>query len=88
MIKCVNGNVDMHGNGPSLLADFATIVHSLHYGVFIDDKGFSPEKSRELILKAVEKGFKDDKEIEDEAKECLLDVLDKIKELLTGKDDE
>lgn len=88
MIKHENGNVELKGTGPILLADLATIVRALHYGVFIDDKGFSPEKSRELILKAVEKGFKDDKEIEDEAKECLLDVLDKIKELLTGKDDE
>ena len=88
MIQIKNGNVEMKGNGPELMADLSTIVHHLHFDVLIDDKGFSPEKSRKMILEAVEMAFMDDAEIEDKAKKALLTVLDMFKEFLTGKDEE
>lgn len=92
MIKIDKENVEIVGNGPLVLAELSTLVHSLHYGFFIGEVKIPPEKSREMIQKAVEKGFLSDDEIAAEAekakKECLVDILDKLKDLLTGKDDE
>ena len=92
MIKIDMNNVEIVGNVPIVLAELSTLVHSLHYGFFTGEVKIPPEKSRKMIQKTVEKGFLSDDEIAVQAekakKECLVDILDKLKDLLTGKEDE
>lgn len=91
MIRIDKENVEIVGNGPFVLAELATLVHSLHYGFFVKEVGIKPEHSRKMIQKAVEKGFLSDDEAAAEAerakKECLIDILDNLKDILSGKDD-
>jgi len=87
MIKCENGLVKMQGDPRLLMADLTTTVHAMHYDVFIEKHNFDPEHSREMIIRAVEQGFSTEEEIENELKESLLELLDKLKELIEGKDD-
>ena len=88
MIKCENGLVKMQGDPRLLMADLATTIHAMHHDLFIEKHHIDPEQSREMIIRAVEKGFSTEDEIENELKETLLEVLDKLKELIEGKDDE
>lgn len=88
MIKVDKGNVVVTGPRPMVLAEFSTLVHVLHYHIFIDKDNMAPEESKKLIMEAVEKGFQTEAETKAMAKESLLDVLSTIKELIEGKDDE
>lgn len=88
MIKCDAGKVELQGNEQLLLVDLATIVHSMLHDYLIKTKGHDPREARETILRVVDKGFKTEKELEHEAKELVLELLGKIREFLTGKDEE
>lgn len=91
MIKCEKGHVEIVGFGLEVLSELSRLVHDLHFEVFVENGGLSTEASRKAILDAVEKGFKTDEELETEAaskKKRLVEVLDMLKEILTGKDEE
>jgi len=88
MIKVDKGHVVVTGPRPLVLAELSTFVHALPYDVFIDKHNMAPEESKKLIMEAVENGFQTEKDAEDKAKEIVLGVLDKLKELIEGKDDE
>ena len=92
MIKCDKGKVKIEGTGYLILSELSTLVHELHYGVFVEKCGATPEESKEDILEAVERGFKTDEEMRECAKDTLKDVLtdlsDLLNNILSGKDDE
>lgn len=95
MIKTDKGCIEIKGNVPDVLADLSTIVHNLYHNCLIGGAEISPEESRKMIMEAVGCGFMSDeeaaenaKESKERAKEDLLRVLDKLADILKGKDDE
>lgn len=92
MIKCDKRNVEFCGKKSLILPELSTLVHALHFNVFIEKDGMTAEESRKTILDAVKIGFLSDSEAKDklcgEMKDEILKALDELKELLSGKDDE
>lgn len=95
MIKCNKELVEIRGEKGHILAELANIVHHLHYGCFVDNAEIPEEKSREMIMHAVELGLTPPEEVHKEAeksKECLradaLKALDELRSILLGKDEE
>lgn len=91
MIKVDKGNVACVGDLALILAELQTLVHSLHHHAFISNADIPAEKSREMILKAVENGLANEEQTERECKkenDRLSEVLDALARILTGKDDE
>ena len=92
MIKCDNGNIEITGMKSEILADLSTMVHVLHFNVFIENRGMTAEESRKMILDSVEIGFLSESEAKEKlcggVKDNILKVLDELKELLSRKDDE
>lgn len=97
MIKCEKGNVNLTGSLPDMLAEHSEIVAGL-YDLMIDDAGLSPEVAKDLLHKAMEKGIEAveaDSEAAEKAaaekaaaKDLIIEMLDRLKEMLTGKDEE
>lgn len=75
MIKIENGNVEITGALPDVMANLSTLVHHMYHNILTDSVGMSPEKAKETILSAVEDGFMSKDEIHAKA----LDALEKIK---------
>lgn len=95
MLKVDKGCIEIRGNVPDVLANLSTLVHNLYHDCFIGSAEISPEESRKMIMDAVELGFLSDeeaaakaKESKDRAKDDLLRMLDKLADILKGKDDE
>ena len=90
MIKCDKGNIVINGSAVLALSELTTLVHAMHYDVFIGDVGMSPEESREKILEAIEKGFLTEEKIKQEVTESAGEVfamlLDALKDIVQGKD--
>lgn len=88
MIKCDKGNVEIHGTGANMLAELTTLVHALYYDVLIKDCDIPQEEAQKLILDAVQLGFKTHEQVKGEAAARIVEMLDKLKDILTRKDDE
>ena len=97
MIKCEKGRVDLQENLPKLLAESSSIVAAM-YDAMINNLGLSSKLAKDLLHEVMEKGIE---EVEldpvdaekasaekETVKESLIEVLDMLKEMLTGKDDE
>lgn len=92
MIKINKGTSEIAGTYPILMAEFSTLVRTLHDKILIENMGKTPEKAREEILRAVDIGLQDFEESRAEAIEKLHEhpelILDILKELFAGKGDE
>ena len=91
MINCNSGVVQIRGKKNDVLADLSTAIHVLHFEVFVGDGKIPPEKSREMIMDAVEYAFKTEDELsnkQDELKNDVLKTLDELRSILLGKDEE
>lgn len=88
MIKVDKGNIEISGNLPLIMAELTTLVHVMHHDTFTRKLNMTPEESKELIMEAFQKGFLTEDEVKEDTKEHLLNLLDKIKELIVGKGDE
>ena len=69
------GNVAVEGNVSVIKADLSTIV--LHINNVFTEK-FGEEKAKEMIMEAVESGFKKPEEIEAEIVTCIKDFLERL----------
>lgn len=97
MIKCEKGSVELQGNLPKLLSESSTIVSAM-YDTMINNLGFPSKAAKDLLQKAMVKGIEAveaDSEAAEKAaaeketvKERIIEVLDMLKEILTGKDEE
>ena len=92
MIKCDKGDVSFDGTQNQILSELATLVHALHYDVFVERHELTADVSRKLILEAVEAGFQTEEQAERNAvkltKELLEKVISGLERILSGKDDE
>ena len=92
MIKCNEGNVEITGSKATVMTEFSTLVHAMHYELFIGEDKMTAEESRKEILEAVELGFltfdESKKKLACDVKSEILKALDELKELLCRKDDE
>lgn len=98
MINLDRGEVKINGTCSTLLSELTTLVHALYNDVLKGDLELSDEKARDVIITAVERGFKTTKELMAEAKAKavvlegnLPEVLDQLKAILEeieGKDEE
>lgn len=94
MIKNDKGNIEIRGEKRIVLAELSSLIHHLHHECFIENAEFSPEKSREMIMHAVELGLKSPEEVHNHADESrkrmkadALKALDELKSILLGEDE-
>ena len=78
MISTNKGHLRVEGTNSEIMADLSVIIHGIHEDL---SNEIGQEKSKERIMKAVEDGFKTDKEIMSN-----VDALVKkfLKDLLEG----
>lgn len=87
MIKSSMGEVHIEGRPVILCAELAALVDGLHQ-VFSEKIG--AERSKKLIMDAVNTGFEDTESIKaenKEAKENIADLLCELADVLRGKED-
>lgn len=46
MIKIENGNVEITGVFPDIMANLSTLVHHLYHNILTENVGMAPEKPR------------------------------------------
>lgn len=93
MIRTNKGELEVNGTLSELKADISVIIHGIYHTVLL--KEMPEDKAKEFVFEAVERAFKSDEELEEEAKDAstgietyLAGLLEELAKKLKGQGEE
>lgn len=79
MIKTKKGELKVKGSLIEIKADLSVIVYELYHNILTEN--MSKEEAKEEIMDAVNRGFLEDEEIEEDVNELLEQFFEEMGEL-------